>query len=62
MKATINGIEVEGTPEEIHTLMEMQKQHPLVTEWLDTPIRKRCMNNVCYCDGSCLKEEATTLF
>lgn len=61
MKATINGITVEGTPQEIAEVMK------IANEWKRQSVIKdvgriagKCDRVVCYCDGSCKVKTFTT--
>ena len=64
MKATINGITVEGTPEEVHAFMQIQQQSEKTVnpyarptyDWYRSPTNSnKCPNGdkACNCTGEC---------
>lgn len=60
MKATVNGIEIEGTPDEIAKFTEImeRKRRPAGTHEIkfSNSYTKSCtsaMNGGCYCTGAC---------
>lgn len=73
MKATFNGITVEGTPKELAdyqiTMDQLRRDGVYIKpplgnkpEWLNSTNKpNQCGNNGCFCSGACMQPQATNL-